>query len=404
MDRSLGLNSRPGSISCVPWSPETPTITPHLRDCSAEAVMERQMGLNHRQHHSFSGYFIQGFGQSGRDQVGQQLVAYPTVPHQQQHQVSFSTAGAAAAAAAVPSRGLSSNNWRIFCPDGNVSPPSMKMNATHGPVGMSQVERRGIASQAPAAGAVSDGYAYYLNRGNGELTRLVPADMLPALNEIPPREPERRGMVVLPPLRGVPPKGMADMSQTVTVKACQIHGPRHPSDLVQNQIDRIVATSPSIQKKNKVYCDMWIHEGRCAFTQTGCKFKHEMPLDEASQKALGLFQGLPAWYKKQQEELNLWKSRDTSDAETSPTDSSSHNEFAWQNPNSSLGKTVPDKGKLDICHSSQTTKSRVAQFVWGPIGPPNKQVADKDPWGKEFGSKVYDGEAVSSLSSEGRRV
>lgn len=180
------------------------------------------MGLNHRQHHSFSGYFIQGFGQSGRDEVGQQLVAYPTVPHQQQHQVSFSTAGAAAAAAAVPSRGLSSNNWRIFCPDGNVSPPSMKMNATHGPVGMSQVERRGIASQAPAAGAVSDGYAYYLNRGNGELTRLVPADMLPALNEIPPREPERRGMVVLPPLRGVPPKGMADMSQTVTVKVSKL--------------------------------------------------------------------------------------------------------------------------------------------------------------------------------------
>lgn len=59
---------------------------------------------------------------------------------------------------------------------------------------------------------------------------------------------------------------------------------------------------------------------------------------------------------------------------------------------------------IDICHSSQATKSRVAQFVWGPIGPPNKQVADKDPWGKEFGSKVYDGEAVSSLSSEGRRV
>lgn len=71
-----------------------------------------------------------------------------------------------------------------------------------------------------------------------------------------------------------------------------------------------------------------------------------MPLDEASQKALGLFQGLPAWYKKQQEELNLWKSRDTSDVETSPTDSSSHNEFAWQNPNPSLGKTVPDKSQL----------------------------------------------------------
>jgi hypothetical protein len=77
---------------------------------------------------------------------------------------------------------------------------------------------------------------------------------------------------------------------------------------------------------------MWIHEGRCAFTQTGCKFKHEMPLDEESQKALGLFQGLPAWYKKQQEELNMRTARESSSSETSPTDSSSGSkDFAWQN-------------------------------------------------------------------------
>lgn len=172
------------------------------------------MGLNHHLP-TFSGYLIQGFNQNSRDAIGQQqLVAYP-IPPQHQQQLSFSTA------ARPHSRGLSSHNWRIVCPDGNLLTRSLQMNtAAHDPSSMGQADRRGI--MAPAGpGVFNDGYAYYLNRGNGELTRLVPADMLPALNEIPARESERRGMVVLPPLRGVPPKGMADMSQTITVKVSE---------------------------------------------------------------------------------------------------------------------------------------------------------------------------------------
>lgn len=97
--------------------------------------------------------------------------------------------------------------------------PPIQTGANYALAGMGPVDRRGIApTPGPAPGSVKDGYAYYLNRGNGELTRLIPADMLPSLNEIPPREPERRGMVVLPPLRGVPPKGMADMNHTVSIK------------------------------------------------------------------------------------------------------------------------------------------------------------------------------------------
>lgn len=53
-------------------------------------------------------------------------------------------------------------------------------------------------------------------------------------------------------------------------------------------------------KKHKVYCDKWVHEGICAFTQQGCKFKHEMPHDRAIQRSLGLFHGYPNWYKKLQ--------------------------------------------------------------------------------------------------------
>jgi len=56
-------------------------------------------------------------------------------------------------------------------------------------------------------------------------------------------------------------------------------------------------------KKTKIYCDKWVHEGVCAFTQQGCRFKHEMPMDKATQVSLGLFHGLPAWWKRHQ--MNL---------------------------------------------------------------------------------------------------
>lgn len=58
-----------------------------------------------------------------------------------------------------------------------------------------------------------------------------------------------------------------------------------------------------IQRRAKVYCDKWVHEGVCAFTQQGCKYKHEMPFDKVTQHQLGLFHGLPAWWKKHQAEL-----------------------------------------------------------------------------------------------------
>jgi hypothetical protein len=66
--------------------------------------------------------------------------------------------------------------------------------------------------------------------------------------------------------------------------------------------------SPSQQRtgpkrRDKVYCDKWIHEGTCAFAQQGCKYLHKMPMDRATQYSLGLFQGLPPWWKRYQAEL-----------------------------------------------------------------------------------------------------
>ncbi|KXJ90822.1 hypothetical protein Micbo1qcDRAFT_204879 [Microdochium bolleyi] len=75
--------------------------------------------------------------------------------------------------------------------------------------------------------------------------------------------------------------------------------------LISHNSSPASATTPATSSRNKrlkIYCDKWVHEGVCAFTQQGCKFKHEMPLDRATQHQLGLFHGLPAWWKKQQAE------------------------------------------------------------------------------------------------------
>lgn len=53
-------------------------------------------------------------------------------------------------------------------------------------------------------------------------------------------------------------------------------------------------------RRKKVYCDKWVHEGVCAFTQQGCRYKHEMPMDRATQLKLGLNNGLPLWWRRQQ--------------------------------------------------------------------------------------------------------
>ncbi|KAL7918808.1 hypothetical protein ACQKWADRAFT_230390 [Trichoderma austrokoningii] len=380
MDRSSGLVSRQGSISHMPWPSESSAFTSHLRQCSAESTMERQLGFD-RSYPSFGGYFFQLSGQDGREQ---QQVAYPS----QQQMNSIMTMSPAATPA---SRGLASSNWRTIGQDGNAFTRAHSRAQLGSGMAMEQGDARGSVT---GSGLVSDGYAYYLNRGDGQVTRLIPADVLPSLNEIPPRELEQRGMIVLPLPRGIRPGGTADMNFAVTVKAqASSHcTPQRSSGVVQNKIDRIVAIGPKVHKKNKVYCDMWIHEGRCAFTQTGCKFKHEMPLDEETQRALGLFQGLPGWFKKKQQEESAMKTAlesSSSSCEASPTTASSRSsEFAWRNValgkipgtvDSLMAMSQDNHDKFHARRPSQTTDSHLVPFSWGPIARP------KGPSGRGFG-------------------
>ncbi|KAI1865821.1 uncharacterized protein JN550_008079 [Neoarthrinium moseri] len=188
---------------------------------------------------------------------------------------------------------------------------------------------------------LDNSYAYCFDRGNGQYTRLIPADMLPPLQTIPAVQQGCQGMIVLPQPRSFPANGRSSNTEPVDLRTPPAT-PTSPTDNIQSRIDNIVASTPATpthhhqqhghhptssagsshggpqhhhhnhshqqqqqqpQRRPKIYCDKWVHEGVCAFTQQGCKYKHEMPFDKATQNQLGLFHGLPAWWKKHQAEL-----------------------------------------------------------------------------------------------------
>ncbi|KAI1355093.1 hypothetical protein F5Y01DRAFT_311013 [Xylaria sp. FL0043] len=164
---------------------------------------------------------------------------------------------------------------------------------------------------------LDDNFAYCYDRGNGQYTRLIPADMLPSLQDIPAIQQGCAGMIVLPQPRGLASNGRSSNTEPVAVQRSPAT-PTSPADTIQSRIDNIVAATPpaSIRpspgssnhtlpshRRPKIYCDKWVHEGVCAFTQQGCKYKHEMPSDKATQHSLGLFHGYPQWWKKHQADL-----------------------------------------------------------------------------------------------------
>ncbi|KAK4144334.1 uncharacterized protein C8A04DRAFT_11578, partial [Dichotomopilus funicola] len=153
-----------------------------------------------------------------------------------------------------------------------------------------------------------DTLGYCFVRPDGTRTRLVPVDMLPfTLEGIPAREggsgSERESgrLVELPVPGGVGEDGRSSNWQVLRAVT--------PPSASSGDVIQVcpIPTSSSLftpsSKRMKVYCDKWVHEGVCAFTQQGCKYKHEMPADRATQHQLGLFLGYPAWWKRRQGEL-----------------------------------------------------------------------------------------------------
>ncbi|RYP75241.1 hypothetical protein DL769_003852 [Monosporascus sp. CRB-8-3] len=308
-------------------------------------------------------------------------------------------------------RGLASSNWRAGNPILDNAPPSSSHanssaaavaagvynpfdptaggssrhhphSSFHGSSFPSQLPSTGGTAEAVGAGSGSvfsdvqldASYAYCFDRGNGQFTPLVPADMLPPLRDVPAVQQGCAGMLVLPLPRAVPPGGRSGKANvntepvsfrsridnivastpstpthhqppTSSSTAAGHHShshshshPHHPSLATSSANPSINTTNTNNkppphpgshhhnhhshhhhhqphhqhhqhnqqqqqQRRPKVYCDKWVHEGVCAFTQQGCKYKHEMPFDKVTQHQLGLFHGFPTWWKKHQAEL-----------------------------------------------------------------------------------------------------
>ncbi|RYP49252.1 hypothetical protein DL768_005026 [Monosporascus sp. mg162] len=278
---------------------------------------------------------------------------------------------AAAAAASV---------YNPFDPTAGGSSRNHPNSSFYGSSFSSQLSSTGGTAEVAAAGSGSvfsdaqldASYAYCFDRGNGQFTRLVPADMLPPLRDVPAIQHGCAGMLVLPLPRAAPPGGRSGnanvntepvsfrsridnivastpstpthhQAPTSSGTAAGHHSHAHSHSHPHHNSLATPSTNPSInttstnknppphpgshhhnhhshhrqphpqhhqhsqqqqqQRRPKIYCDKWVHEGVCAFTQQGCKYKHEMPFDKVTQHQLGLFHGFPAWWKKHQAEL-----------------------------------------------------------------------------------------------------
>ncbi|KAI0446183.1 hypothetical protein F4803DRAFT_568764 [Xylaria telfairii] len=304
----------------------------------------------------------------------QQQQQQPQPPHQ--HLASPQTQAARPSAPAPPShhRNLASANWRAHTaedalfsqprtmynpfdvtPTHHLQHPSARPSPFHNArIDQYQNLQTNSVLSYPNFGPTSDvqldsSFAYCYDRGNGQYTRLIPADMLPPLHNIPALQHNCSGMVVVPQPRGVPPNGHSSNTEPVALRSAP-STPTSSADTIQSRIDNIVAATPPTpvhlpghagggpssshnappgHRRVKVYCDKWVHEGVCAFTQQGCKYKHEMPTDKVTQHTLGLFHGYPQWWKKHQADLARQREAPPSEAlkDCSPSnDSRSNNE------------------------------------------------------------------------------
>jgi hypothetical protein len=116
-------------------------------------------------------------------------------------------------------RNITSGNWRDSQPPVEMMNPHRSGNNTY-PI-MTYPAPPPALSNDGGPVSISDclnGFAYCLKRPNGRYTRLVPADMLPGLNELPATQSSAQGMVLLPDLNMKPPQGVFGMNQPVTVK------------------------------------------------------------------------------------------------------------------------------------------------------------------------------------------
>ncbi|KAH8821073.1 hypothetical protein F5884DRAFT_766477 [Xylogone sp. PMI_703] len=220
--------------------------------------------------------------------------------------------------------------------------------------GFSQVSKSPIeevypGTMFPSHDQLSFARGYALRRGDGSYTRLIPADSIQKWIDIPKYE-KPEGLIIIPTVGAVPeeaslgtvrsgsdldpsPPSAKSVSGWNQCRMRTQYFKNHDRDaqhviddyLLSPQINELMhlglQTTQYRSRKKKVYCDKWVHEGVCAFTQQGCKYKHEMPMDRATQLELGLNNGLPFWWRRQQSakfKSNFNDSRPESSRATGP--------------------------------------------------------------------------------------
>ncbi|RFU29915.1 hypothetical protein B7463_g6436, partial [Scytalidium lignicola] len=232
-------------------------------------------------------------------------------------------------------------------------------------------------------------WGYALRRENGSYTRLVPADLiLPWVNI--PKYDKPEGLIIIPTLHAIPSgtyteaDHSGDDSHSISPPTHLLSGWHHfnvrdrysksNDNDVQHAIDNILSKAPlnepirtefqTIQSKplrrKKIYCDKWVHEGVCAFTQQGCKYKHEMPMDRATQLELGLNNGLPFWWRCQQ-------SAKLQSISNSPRSDSSRVAGPWRR-----NGLMPSRFEKSLA-LDELSYSRARSF--GPVGSPVPQMS-----------------------------
>lgn len=133
-------------------------------------------------------------------------------------------------------RSLTSNNWRTQTQPPNDSVYSLFKSASGVPIGSgshgaasfpanTQLGTDSCAalpfhcSMVTSSNSQLDScYAYCFERGNGQYTRLIPADMLPPLQNIQALQQGREGMIVLPVPRAFPLTGRSGNTDLVLSK------------------------------------------------------------------------------------------------------------------------------------------------------------------------------------------
>ncbi|TGO87777.1 hypothetical protein BPOR_0204g00060 [Botrytis porri] len=233
------------------------------------------------------------------------------------------------------------------------------------------------------------------------------ADELPDLNGIP-RHQGPEGLIIVPELQHGSPKpefGTPMIPNKVVAKLPPLGPPmfgvnqqggfRRPGDQTQLAIDSIVASAVSPPasaspannamipmggpfRREKIYCDKWVHEGTCAFTQVGCKYKHEMPMDKATQVSLGLNHGVPNWYRRQHglsvsPQTGANTQIEAPCATPTPTGGTSRTSQSWRRKEgTSFSLPTSTQGVANGRGTNLITADRRnSNGSFGPIGPPH---------------------------------